>query len=91
MDIYKDLEKRLEKACAKAHRDFNKKFNSEVYVSAGGSKLEAFITALKLELEAAATAFITQNTLEKNTEARRKIFSMVKLHAKKCVETFSKI
>lgn len=92
MDIdYKELEKRLEKACANVHREFSKKFNNEIYLSAGGSKLEAFINDLKQELETTASAFLKENSLEKNTEARKKVFNMVKLQAKKCVEGFSRI
>lgn len=92
MDLkYKEFEKRLEKACANVHREFNKKFNSEIYVSAGGSKLEAFITDLKDELEITAAAFLKENNLEKDTGARKRVFNMVKLQAKRCVEGFSRI
>lgn len=92
MDIhYKDLEKQLERACANAHRDFNKKFNSEIYISAGGSKLEAFINGLREELEITASTFLKEHNLEKDAEARKRVFNMVKFQAKKCVEGFSRI
>jgi uncharacterized protein YbcI len=91
MENYKELEKQLEKACSNVLKDFNKKFNNEIFLSAGGSKLEAFITDLKQELETTASAFLSENHLEKNPEARKKVFNMVKLQAKKCVEGFSRI
>jgi hypothetical protein len=92
MDLkYKELEKQLEKACANVHRDFNKKFNSEIYLSAGGSKLEAFINDLQQELEVTASTFLKENSLEKDAEARKRVFTMVKLQAKKCVESYSRI
>jgi len=88
---YKELEHQLEQACIGVHRDFNKKFKTDIYLSAGGSKLEAFINDLQKEFENTAVHFLTTNSLEKDTEAKKKVFSITKLYAKKCIEDFSKI
>ncbi|KOS07945.1 hypothetical protein AM493_19205 [Flavobacterium akiainvivens] len=88
---FKEFEKRLEKACGNVHRDFSKKYNSDIYLSAGGSKLEAFISDLQQELEITATTFLKENNLEKDAEARKRVFTMIKFQAKRCVESFSRI
>lgn len=88
---YKELEENLSKACEEVHKDFLKRFNSDVYISAGGSKLESFINDLQAEFENAALAFIKKHNLEKDTEAKKKALSITKLFAKKCIEEFSKV
>lgn len=88
---YHDLERLLEKACIDIKNQFNKKYNSNMYLSAGGAKLEAFINDLQREFETVAAKFINDNKLEKDTEAKKRIFSITKLYAKRCVEDFSKI
>jgi hypothetical protein len=88
---YKELEENLAKACDDVHKDFLKKFNSDVYISAGGSKLEAFINDLQAEFENTAIAFIKKYNLEKDTEAKKKALTITKLYAKKCIEDFSKV
>jgi hypothetical protein len=88
---YQELEQQLERACAEVHRDFNKKFNSEIYLSAGGSKLESFINDLQKEFENTAAGFVKNNNLEKDSEAKKRIFAITKVYAKKCIEDFSRI
>ncbi|MXN89709.1 hypothetical protein GR160_00580 [Flavobacterium sp. Sd200] len=87
----KELEKLLEESCKQLHKDFYKKFNKDIYLSAGGSKLEAFITDLQKEFETTASSFIANHKLEKDTEAKKRVFAITKFYAKKCVEDFSKI
>ena len=88
---YKQLEKKLENVCVQLHKDFYKKYNSELYLSAGGSKLESFITDLQKEFEITAVTFLAEHKIEKDTEAKRRVFNITKLYAKKCIEDFSKI
>ena len=88
---YKQLEGQLEKVCSDVQKDFHKKFSSEIYISAGGSKLEAFINDLQKEFEDTAVAFLSKHRLEKDTEAKRRVFNITKLYAKRCIEDFSKI
>ena len=88
---YKELEEELAQACDAVHKDFQKKFNNDVYISAGGSKLEAFINDLQAEFENTAATFIRKHGLEKDAEAKKKALTITKLFAKKCIEDFSKI
>ena len=88
---YKELEKQLENSCQQLHKDFYQKFNSERYLSAGGSKLETFINNLQQEFESTAVTFLSNNNLEKDTEAKKRVFAITKLYAKKCIEDFSKV
>ena len=88
---YHELERQLGKACIDVKNKFHKKFDSNMYLSAGGAKLEAFINDLQGEFESVAATFIKDNALEKDTEAKKRIFSITKLYAKKCIEDFSKI
>ncbi|MCW4470862.1 hypothetical protein OGH69_17980 [Flavobacterium sp. MFBS3-15] len=88
---YKELEEQLAIVCDEVHKDFLKRFNSEIYISAGGAKLEVFINDLQREFETTANAFLKKHNLEKDTEARKRVLTITKLYAKKCVEDFSKI
>jgi hypothetical protein len=88
---YKELEQQLVVACDEVHKDFLKRFNSDIYVSAGGAKLEAFINDLQKEFETVAIAFLTKNDLDNDSEAKKKALAITKLFAKKCIEDFSKI
>lgn len=88
---YRELEEQLALACNEVHKDFVKRFRSDVYISAGGSKLEAFINDLQAEFENAAVSFIKKHNLEKDTEAKKKIQAITKLYAKKCIDDFSKV
>ena len=88
---YHELERQLEKACADVNIKFHKKFNSNMYLSAGGAKLESFINDMQGEFEAVAANFIKNYALEKDAEAKKRIFTITKLYAKKCIEDFSKI
>jgi len=88
---YKELEQQLVLACDEVHKDFLKRFNSDIYVSAGGAKLEAFINDLQKEFETVAIAFLTKNDLDNDSEAKKKALAITKLFAKKCIEDFSKI
>jgi hypothetical protein len=88
---YHELERQLEKACIDIKTKFHKNFNSNIYLSAGGAKLESFINDLQGEFEMTAAKFIKDNTLEKDSEAKKRIFNITKLYAKKCIEDFSKI
>lgn len=88
---YKELEKQLENSCNQLHKDFYQKFNNERYLSAGGSKLETFINELQKEFENTAVTFLAKNNLEKDTEAKKRVFTITKLYAKKCIEDFSKV
>ena len=88
---YKELEEDLVKACDAVHKDFQKNFNNDVYISAGGSKLEAFINNLQAEFENTAGTFIRRHNLEKDAEAKKKVLTITKLFAKKCIEDFSKL
>jgi hypothetical protein len=88
---YQELEEKLTEACDAVHKDFRGRFNNEVYISAGGSKLETFISDLQNEFEATTAAFIKKYNLEKDTEAKKRAFAITKLYAKKCIEDFSKV
>lgn len=87
---YNELERQLEKVCADINTKFQKNFNNNMYLSAGGAKLEAFINDLQGAFETVASKFIKDNSLEKDTEAKKRIFNITKLYAKKCIEDFSK-
>lgn len=88
---YRELENLLEESCKQLHKDFYKKFNKDVYLSAGGSKLETFINDLQIEFENVAVTFVSNHKLEKNAEAKKRIFAITKFYAKKCIEDFSRI
>jgi uncharacterized protein YbcI len=88
---YKELEDQLEEACSQLHKDFYRKYHNDIYLSAGGSKLEAFINDLQKEFENIAVTFVANHKLEKDSEAKKRIFSITKLYAKRCIEDFSKI
>jgi lipopolysaccharide biosynthesis protein len=88
---YKELEEQLAIACNEVHQDFLKRFNSDVYISAGGARLEIFINDLQKEFESTAAAFLKKYDLEKDTEAKKKVLTITKLYAKKCIDDFSKI
>jgi len=88
---YKELEDQLQESCNQLHKDFYKKFNNDIYLSAGGSKLETFINDLQKEFENVAVTFVANHKLEKDTEAKKRIFTITKFYAKKCIEDFSRI
>jgi uncharacterized protein YbcI len=88
---YKELENQLQESCNQLHKDFYKKFSNDIYLSAGGAKLETFINDLQKEFENVAVTFVANHKLEKDTEAKKRIFSITKLYAKRCIEDFSKI
>lgn len=88
---YKELEQQLERACTDIHKDFYNRYKSDQYVSAGGSKLETFINDLQKQFETTAAGFLVKYNLEKDAEAKRRVFNITKLYAKKCIEDFSKV
>lgn len=88
---YNELERQLESSCIDVNRVFHNKYSSNMYLSAGGAKLEAFINELQQEYEGIALNFIKSHGLEKDTEAKRRVFAITKFHAKKCVEGFSRM
>ncbi|MFL9843637.1 hypothetical protein [Flavobacterium rhizosphaerae] len=88
---YKELEEKLGIACDEVHQEFYRKFNSDIYISAGGSKLEVFINDLQKEFENVATTFLKKYNLEKDNEAKKRALTITKAYAKKCVEDFSKL
>jgi len=88
---YKELENQLQESCSLLHKDFFKKFNNDIYLSAGGAKLESFINDLQKEFENVAVTFVATHKLEKNTEAKKRIFAITKFYAKKCMEDFSRM
>ncbi|WP_116788782.1 hypothetical protein [Flavobacterium psychrotrophum] len=88
---YNELERQLESSCIDVNRLFHKKYSKNMYLSAGGAKLEAFITELQQEFEVIAQDFIKKNGLEKDADAKRRVFAITKFHAKKCVEGFSRM
>lgn len=88
---YEQLEKDLTIACDAVHKDFLHKFKDSVYISAGGSKLEAFMNELRREFEEIAIEFLRKAGRENDTHAKKRALSITKLYAKKCIEDFSKI
>lgn len=86
-----ELKEQLEAACREVHKDFLNKFNNDTYISAGGAKLEAFITELQKEYENVASGFLKKHGLEKDVDDRKKVLAITKAFAKKCIEEFSKI
>jgi hypothetical protein len=88
---YKELEEQLSGACNEVHKDFLERFNSEVYISAGGARLEVFINDLQKEFETTANVFLKKHNLEKDPEAKKRVLTITKLYAKRCMEDFSKI
>lgn len=88
---FRELKEQLEAACREVHKDFLIKFNNDTYISAGGAKLEAFITELQKEYENVATTFLKNHGMEKDVEARKKVLAITKVYAKLCIEEFSKI
>ncbi|MEL1242624.1 hypothetical protein AAEO56_00005 [Flavobacterium sp. DGU11] len=88
---YKELEEQLTISCNEVHQDFLNRFNSDIYISAGGARLESFINDLQKEFEGTAMAFLKKYNLEKDSEAKKRILTITKLYAKKCIEDFSKI
>ncbi|WP_159799370.1 hypothetical protein [Flavobacterium sp. MK4S-17] len=88
---YKKLEKELESACSILQKEFQTKFDSNRHISVRGAQLEAFIEELQKKFENTADAFLQHHALEKDIEARKKVLTIVKLYAKKCIEEYSKV
>ncbi len=88
---FKELKEQLEAACREVHKDFLNEFNNDTYISAGGAKLEAFITDLQKEYENVASNFLRKHGLEKDVDARKRALAITKVYAKQCVEGFSKV
>jgi len=88
---YKEFEQQLEESCNQIHIDFYRKFNADTYLSAGGAKLESFINDLQKEFETTAVNFLAKYNLEKDSDAKKRVFTITKLYAKKCIEDFSKV
>lgn len=88
---YEKLEDELGVSCEEVHRNFQKKFSNEAYISAGGSKLEAFIDELQKEFEQTAASFIAKHNLSRNSEAKKRVLNITKLYAKRCIDDFSKM
>lgn len=91
MAIYREFEMALEEACEGVKKDFLERFKQGVYISAGGSNLEAFINELQKAFENVSDNFIKTHGLEKNASAKRRILNIAKHHAKKCIEEYSRI
>ncbi|MFP9115546.1 hypothetical protein ACLI1A_16525 [Flavobacterium sp. RHBU_3] len=85
------LKGELEKACAETKRSFYKKFSRSLYVSNRGAKLESFISELQNQFQCTSQKFIKDNSLEKNTSAKRIVAALAREYAKKAVEDFSRI
>ena len=88
---FRELKDHLEATCREVHKDFLIKFNNDTYISAGGAKLESFITELQKEYENVAASFLKKHGLEKDADARKKTLAITKVFAKRCIEDFSKI
>ena len=88
---YHELEENLHNACEDVHQEFSRKFKSNMYISAGGSKLEIFINDLQKEFENVTATFLKKHNLEKDTEAKKRALAITKSFAKKCIEEFSKL
>jgi len=88
---FKELKEQLEAACREVNQDFLNKFSKDTYISAGGAKLEAFITELQREYENVASNFLRKHGMEKDADAKKKALAITKAYAKLCVEEFSKI
>jgi hemerythrin len=88
---YQKLEEQLNIACTTVHNDFIKKFESNIYISAGGAKLEVFIDDMQKEFKNVAVRFLKDHELEKDAEAKKRVFSIIKLYAKRCIDDFSKV
>lgn len=88
---FNELKDLLEAACREVHKDFLNRFNNDTYISAGGAKLEAFITELQKEYEGIAVSFLKKHGLEKDADAKKKVLAIIKAYAKRCIEEFSKI
>ena len=48
---YEKLEEELKESCEEINQEFLIRFNNDVYISAGGSKLETFINELQKDLK----------------------------------------
>ncbi|RDI07076.1 hypothetical protein [Flavobacterium sp. AG291] len=88
---FSELKDLLEAACRDVHKDFLTRFNNDTYISAGGAKLEAFITELQKEYESIAVSFLQKHGFEKDADAKKKVLAIIKAYAKRCIEEFSKI
>jgi actin-related protein len=88
---YEKLEEELGSSCEEVHKNFQKKFSNDVYISAGGSKLEAFIDELQREFETTAANFILKHNITRNSEAKKRVLNITKLYAKRCIDDFSKM
>ncbi|MGV3459890.1 MAG: hypothetical protein ACO1N9_05475 [Flavobacterium sp.] len=88
---YEQLERDLTIACDAVHKDFLLKFKDSVYVSAGGSKLDAFMNELGREFEEIAVEFLRRTGRENDVHAKKRALSITKLYAKKCIEDFSRV
>lgn len=89
--MYKDFEIELEDACKLAKKEFLEQYKEDMYLSAGGSKLESFINELQSKYEIITANYIKAKGLENDSSARKRLLSLTKQHARKCIEGFSKI
>ena len=87
---YQDLEKQFDCACQDAVKDLSVQYKSD-YQEGGPGKLTAFLELIQQQFDTVEAGFIHEHNLAGDPEALRRIKSIAKAFAKRCVEDYGKI
>ena len=87
---YSLLESDFDCACGDVIKKLSEAYRSGYHTGSPGM-LEAFLDLIKSEFEKAEAAFIDSNKVGADPEALRRIRSIAKKHARKCLEDYGKV
>ncbi|RWW92230.1 hypothetical protein [Flavobacterium cerinum] len=87
---YEDLEDRFNCACDDAVKELSIRYDSD-YRSQGPGKLNSFLEVIQWHFDNVETGFIEQNVLVRDDEAFRRIKTIARTFAKRCIDDYSKL
>jgi hypothetical protein len=87
---YSILEEDFDCACGDVVKDLSKQYKL-TYQAGGPGMLDAFLQLVKAEFEKAELTFIEKFNISGDAEALRRIKTIARKRAKKCVEDYGKV
>jgi hypothetical protein len=87
---YIALEKDFECACQDIITTLKSSYKTS-YSTGGAAMLEAFLSLIKREFEAAEATFIDTNSLSGDNEALKRVRNIARQHAKTCLDYYAKV
>ncbi len=87
---YEDLESRFDCACNDAIADLKTQYQTN-YQGGGPGKLSMFLELIQMQFDQVESGFLRDNELHNDVEAVKRIRTMAKNYAKRCVEEYGKI